>query len=153
MCTEKRDDAQPPLPRHFYVGLTCGVLSLITLLFAIAYFVVVSLGFFAEPPRGLSPIWGTVIALLAMVPIGMSCAHLAAKPLHRRMTASDARRTEEMAEVREEMREMREALYALTDALSAREEPAPSGLTPEVIELGERITQKINGGFGVRPAR
>ncbi|MDG4792123.1 hypothetical protein O7626_40625 [Micromonospora sp. WMMD1102] len=78
------------VPRHFIAGMICGSLALFTTVTAIAYYALVSSGTFGEPPHGLSPIWAVVVILLALVPIGLWCAAVAARPILDRIKSLEA---------------------------------------------------------------
>jgi hypothetical protein len=88
--TEPTNTTRTPVPRHFIAGMVCGFLAVVAILSAVAYYALVGAGALPEPPRGLSPIWAMVIVLPALVPIGLWCADVAARPIQQRIDKLEA---------------------------------------------------------------
>lgn len=91
MNTEPPTTPRTSVPRHFIAGMVCGFLALFAILIAVAYYWLVGTGWFPEPPRGLTPIWAMVIVLPALVPIGLWCADVAARPILDRLDRQEER--------------------------------------------------------------
>lgn len=90
MNTEPPTTPRTSVPRHFIAGMVCGFLALFAILIAVTYYWLVGTGWFPEPPRGLTPIWAMVIVLPALVPIGLWCADVAARPIQQRIDRLEA---------------------------------------------------------------
>ncbi|MFY1686401.1 hypothetical protein [Plantactinospora sp. WMMB782] len=89
MSTEQTS-TRTSVPRYFIAGMACGSLALFVTVGALIYYALVSSGTFGEPPHGLSPIWAVVVILLALVPIGLWCADVAARPILNRINRLEA---------------------------------------------------------------
>ncbi|MEV1315478.1 hypothetical protein AB0J14_05255 [Micromonospora arborensis] len=141
-------------PAYVTAANACGVAAVVLLALFGFYLALFTVGELSEPPLGVTPLWTGLVGILGTVKAAQWVCDRSGDRTRRliedRFAAIDERlaAASEADRVREDqsVRQVSGIPAAVAAFLREAEVGDATGLDPEVIELGRRLNQKVNGG-------